>query len=1046
MPVSAGVTLTGTIKSLGGVPNMGTVTVKLINYGNAVPTISGSYELAPIEVSTTANSSGVWSISFFGEDQIAPTNTLVTIAIFPAGSAVSSWVANYKITSGTYDLSDLTPVVTLPPLFLPTQVGPTGPTGPAGTVTTNTGATIGGNMTVAGDALFKGPIPWADITQYGARILTGGFPSYTGSCNATNQITTVSYANTLMVGDGVTIQGCGSSHGLFAPTGLQVIPHTAGGLTGTQTPVVSATGSTTYEYAVVARTKYGGLTAASTPVTITNGLSSLGSQSATISSISRSNDVITVVTTASQNLVAGTLIMIAATTSAEFNGWYNVSTITNNTTFTIKNAPVDTRTQGWLIGDTTSSANGGTIYWYQGNYLAWTPVAGAWSYYICQNVSGTWSVIGQTKNTGPVSGYVDAAFEDYGSTYNANQVFPSYVTSAICSAGSATANPLTGNVTAVDGTGLVYTLDVTASQTASTQKLVYDAAPSITKAANAVKASVGVGGVVYIPPSGQYGFPVNSYLQLPAGITVMQSGILVAYETITITENVNWIGDWGNGGTPQFGLSQGAPTYGEGASPVVYVQGTGQNGCLLRNLNFYGVNGNGSTVLLADNAGDLNLEYCEWSTEGGTLAQDITGMCVVIRSTVQTEDKYFFNKCSFFSGPDQVNAASWHPSFWVAPPQLGENGGIELYMSHLEWNRRGMAIGGGGRTQITGGVWAQGGYGSTPMTINQSYRQGGITPMIAAQIWVQGSNITLSDIWQDTEGQPLVATIYPVNTESYLGPTVKAKFCTGGAGNPLFSGLRPLSNYTDSAWGNAAQIPNRDFELDTSGTMIASPMFNATNSQQSGSMKILGKPMNVIGGYSLFANLAAPNTVAGTVGAGGSVPVGTFYYAVSARGADSGETILSAPSAAITTTNGNQTVALTWTNAQGTYSNNIWRCTGATCVASDGVNPGAGPWYRMALAHVGASYSDSAVSGTLYTMQAMTATGSTIVNSAGVYAPLVQSLSPGWNSYPLADYTVLAGYGAEVLDLYVIATGNVTEIQTGTINSDEADGILEIVI
>jgi hypothetical protein len=866
--------------------------------------------------------------------------------------------------------------------------GPTGATGATGTITANTGATIGGN------ALFKGPIPWADITQYGARILAGGFPQYTGSCNGTNQITTLSNANTLGVGDGITIVGCGSATGLSAPTGLQVLPAITWGLTGTESPLTTvAAGSTTYKYSVVARTAQGGLSAAGTPVTITTGLSSLGLQNATISTITRASDVVTVTTTAPTNIVVGTLVFLNATNSAQFAGWYNVSTIVSSSQFTIENTPVDTRAQGWLKGDTASSSGGGTVSWYQMNFLSWVPVSGAWSYYVCQNVSGTWSVIGQTKPTGPVSGYVDASFEDYGATYNANQQFPAYITSSICT-GTGTPNPLTGNITNVDNTGLIYTLDVSASQTASNQRLVYDAAPSITKAANAVKASTGIGGVVYIPPSGQFGFPINSYLQLPAGITVLQSGILVAYETITVTENVNWIGDWGNGGTPQFGLSNGAPIFGEGSSPVVYVQGTGQNGDLFRNIDFFGPNANGGTILVGDNAGDINFDYCEFNTVG--TGNDVTGMTVVVRSTVQTEDKWFFNKDLFATGPNQTTNASWHPAFWVAPPQLGENGGIEIYASHLEWERRGWGVGGGGVNQVTSlspVTFAAGGFGNAVMNIQQSYRQGGITPMIAAMVWSPGSDITLSDIWQDTEGQPLFAALYPANTQPVLGPNIKAHFVTGGAGTPLVTGLRPMSLETDSNWNNAAEISNRDLEFDSVGqvTFTASPFFNASSVPQVGSMKIWGKPINLVGGYSLFANLPQPTSVAGTPSSGGSIPAGTWFYAVAAIGADLGETALSYPSAAVTTSASGE-VALTWTGVIGAYSYNVYRCSGTSCVSADGTNPGPGPWSRMAFHNVGTTYTDSAATGVVLSAPpTITATGSTIMNNTGVYAPFFEA-------------------------------------------------------
>jgi hypothetical protein len=265
--------------------------------------------------------------------------------------------------------------------------------------------------------------------------------------------------------------------------------------------------------------------------------------------------------------------------------------------------------------------------------------------------------------------------------------------------------------------------------------------------------------------------------------------------------------------------------------------------------------------------------------------------------------------------------------------------------------------------------------------------------MIAAMVWSPGSDITLSDIWQDTEGQPLVATMYPANTQPVLGPNIKAHFVTGGAGTPLVTGLRPMSLETDSNWNNAAEISNRDLEFDSVGqvTFTASPFFNASSVPQVGSMKIWGKPINLVGGYSLFANLPQPTSVAGTPSSGGSIPAGTWFYAVAAIGADLGETALSYPSAAVTTSASGE-VALTWTGVIGAYSYNVYRCSGTSCVSADGTNPGPGPWSRMAFHNVGTTYTDSAATGVVLSAPpTITATGSTIMNNTGVYAPFFET-------------------------------------------------------
>src|SRR5690242_353905 len=61
---SPGVTLGGTVKDISGnVVPAAKVTATLGNYGANAPIVIGNSTLAPIEVSTTANGSGVWSLT-----------------------------------------------------------------------------------------------------------------------------------------------------------------------------------------------------------------------------------------------------------------------------------------------------------------------------------------------------------------------------------------------------------------------------------------------------------------------------------------------------------------------------------------------------------------------------------------------------------------------------------------------------------------------------------------------------------------------------------------------------------------------------------------------------------------------------------------------------------------------------------------------------------------------------------------------------------------------------------------------------------------------
>jgi hypothetical protein len=192
--------------------------------------------------------------------------------------------------------------------------------------------------------------------------------------------------------------------------------------------------------------------------------------------------------------------------------------------------------------------------------------------------------------------------------------------------------------------------------------------------------------------------------------------------------------------------------------------------------------------------------------------------------------------------------------------------------------------------------------------------------------------------------------------------------------------------------------------------------------------------MHGVGGYSWWFDLAVPTSVAGTAAAGGSVPAGTWVYTVTAVGADSGETIMSAPSSPVSTSDGTQTVNLRWNASLGAYSYNVWRCdTKNTCVSPDGsISAGTGPWLRVALHTTGTSYSDESASPTRYIPPTVTGTGSTIVNSTGAYAPFFQAPPITVSQLPAAA-AGNAGQMRRVTDSTTIATEGQTCVGSGSV-------------
>jgi hypothetical protein len=840
---------------------------------------------------------------------------------------------------------------------------------------------------------FCGPIPWADVSCFGARAPEGGWTTTTANCVKSNNQIVVATPKAFQVNDGVTIYGCGANNTMGTPTGLTVIPSEPWGLAETRSTVPGPAGNSNYEYTVVARDIYGALTAPATPVEIKIGQPSLGLQRATIGTLSRKNDRITVVTTEPNRLVVGALVELEPKNSQQFGGWYNVAKIDSSTQFELWTTPTDTRAQGWMVGDTVSYSGGGSVAYYQENHLKWTPLPGAWEYYVCARRPGdnALKLIGVTKPTGIKNGYTDAAFEDYGSPYMDGQVFPSYVTNSICT-GTATNDPLSTWITAVGGDGVTYTLHDAPLQTASKKTMVFDDAPGILRALNSISyfhsehadSDSYIGGAVYIPPA-RHPYVINSYLPIPKQATIWQSGKLTLNETVSLAASDNWFGDLSSQGTPQFGLYSGAGVYVNAGIPGVYLMGTGNS---LRGLNIIDQTANGGTLVVADNAAPSNFDNVNFLTGAGGSATDYTGMAILLRDTTQTIANYHFNKITISTGPDQVNDKSWTPSFWVAPAQAYGNNGIEVTMDRTSVNRRGIAWGGGhsGDASFSG---------VAGFVSNWSYRQGGIIPYFTCMSCTEYAPLTFNDASQDTEGQPLEAALIINPNSGYLGPHITAHYPTGGAQAPLFSGLRPSFVDVDAYFSKASAFQNRDILYKTGGgfPFVYAPYATTGNfSGVIGSLYTVGMPMHGVGGYSWWFDLAAPTGITAAAEGAGNIPVATWVYTVTAVGADNGETIMSAPSSPITTSPGTQTASLKWTPSLGAYSYNVWRCDMKNaCVNPDGSIAVSGSWLRVALHVTGTSYSDTINAPNRYRPPTVTGTGSTIVNATGAYAPFFQA-------------------------------------------------------
>jgi hypothetical protein len=234
------------------------------------------------------------SVAICTEPATTTTTPCSTLAALYSNSALTQSIANplstdglgnyfFYAAPGKYTIQIYGPGITtriLPDVILPSD--PSAPTFTSVTTTSGisafslslagnlsvTGSTaVAGTLTVGGSAIptaseantwtanqsFKGPIPYWDVTAWGA---SGSNATTTGTIAASGTTLTLASAQDFANGQGVMVLGAGPASSLAAPAGLAAI-------------AVATTGSTSHTYKVVACDSAQGCSANSS-VTVTN--------------------------------------------------------------------------------------------------------------------------------------------------------------------------------------------------------------------------------------------------------------------------------------------------------------------------------------------------------------------------------------------------------------------------------------------------------------------------------------------------------------------------------------------------------------------------------------------------------------------------------------------------------------------------------------------------------------------------------------------------------------------------------------------------------
>ena len=796
----------------------------------------------------------------------------------------------------------------LPKFTNATTIGDSGITDDGSTVT------VAEALAANANASFKGPNPYVDVTRYGVRAMNPtsapAVPGITATTTASSTSVTISSASTFVNGDGVVIFGAGAAHAMTTPGAPTVTPSVAAAGTGTSLVVnAPAGGATAYQYQIVAFDKNGGITAASAAGTTATGAAALGSQSVAITSFSRVKNTTTVTTTAAHGLSVGAMVYISGTSdSPNFGGWFLVDTVADTTHFTFANG-MDTRTGG------ASSGTGGTAVWFNSNHVTWTAVTGARSYAIYGRVSGTMTLLGVSHpaNVNLAGDQTDLSWDDFGSPMMDNFSGPYFLPTAPPVA--ATADSLITTISSGAGTTTL-TLAASAGTSVSGATILFDNAPNILTAANTANSA---GSAVYFsfPSTGTNTYVVNSYLTLPVATSIVQAGSLTLNDTVEIGNSTKWQGTPfpKNGGAVSFGNRANPAVFIARAQPGVWGNTFGGGSIYFRNLDFSGTASNNAALVVIDGPGSspLKFEGVNFYTNGG--ATDYMSVLLLVRG-LQNNPLFnlFFDDITFLSGPSQTNGASATPAFYCSA--CGQTG-----INQIHLNRRGIVF----RLADSG----------MRVRTTALREQGGIMPVFALAHTggAPGGSFYFNGVELDTMAHPLIAnsmtqnqfigdvTIFNTNDASADG--------TGGIA-PLISG-RPIANvFGIRILGQ--NIKTSEFKIGYASVPNFHPdavNFTADN------LGILSQrsPLRFPGptGFNLYWDLPVPTSVTATVAAGGTIAVGTYFYAVTAVSVLGGESALSAATAtACTTTTGNQTCNVSWTASAGAVFYNVYRSTSAT--------------------------------------------------------------------------------------------------------------------
>jgi len=856
---------------------------------------------------------------------------------------------------------------------------------------TTTGSITSGQATLTTPSAFD-VLNGQYVTVYGAgptaTIYTPGGAVSVASISVTSNVATVFLAQDMNPGTGTSMTVAGSSDSAFNGTFTTVTgsaatftfsvthancsPCTIGSST-TVTPanpfVTSAVGilngSTVYNYKIVAEDMFGGLSAASAPITISTGAATLGPNSVTIATNGCARDATglsTITTSANHNFQVGQLADIVAGTTGDssFEGQAVINSTPTSTTFTYYQygRPVKPG----------SCSSGGTVKVVAKNIIRWNQrfnsIIGHWIYRCTGSSCSSYALIGHADG-------VDGAFIDYGISGTISS--PGYVPAT--PPASPTNEWLSAKVNSGAGTTTL-TLSASATNTVSGASVLHDNTPVVLAVCAAMGGINGEGGTLYFPDTGGTVFPITTNLDMrPAcskTIKVLQAGRLSTTAPILPQQGIDWEGA-PQGGGGAFGSFAGkfqAQIIGN-AYPQIWETGTTAVGQTFENLNVQ-CNHLYQGCYFQDNtysAGtDMTFRNIGFGGQPG---------CFPIRFGGQFF--YLFDSVFFSNGASESTWGVPEPfintiAFGIGQPPTQQSLGSDIELRYA-------TFAGGGIVFDTQGFTTSVGMNSIKCV--HCLLENAVAPLFRVS-GGSGSGLHFEFLsFADSMGGGAMPMLDFANASSINDVQVRGAFCANG-GAPLFA-----------MGANTALVT----QIDVSGTTacaIGAPQAVVTASGAFGQAGV-----SVSGTGSLNYLMAVPSAPTVTAAAGGSIPVGTYYYGILAIDTQ-GRTTTPSPLTVTpcTTTSGTQSCVVTWTLLPGQVGTRICRSTtplGALCDDSSGF---------AAFNVAGTSFTDTNVSVS-YTVSppVSSSAASASLNPTGIVGQQIQLTNGGYTDTLAGAFT-----------------------------------------